>query len=194
MLDKNETLLIESYREQTASWRHESSLIHRFTSVLLPLSIAVLGVPYVQNGVQNGKIALLAPMGGIMLMTFWGISCQIMETKSKIRHLIIYKLEDKFRTIGLERFRGQDEFRRIRVKAGGKKLSSHTLRVWMFWIYFVIAIVVLLSNTIKIAWKPSAPIILAWAAILLFGISFVLVLWITLKARSARKQVDNLKE
>ncbi len=96
MLDKNETLLIESYREQTASWKHENSLLHRFTSIILPLSIAVLGAPYVQSSGTNEVIALLAPMGGIMLMTFWGISCQIMETKSKIRHSIIYKLEDKF--------------------------------------------------------------------------------------------------
>ena len=106
MLDKNETLLIESYREQTESWRQEASLLHRFTSVILPLSIAVLGAPYVQNSGSNEMIALLAPMGGIMLMTFWGISCQIMETKSKIRHSIIYRLEDKFGTIGLEQFRG----------------------------------------------------------------------------------------
>ena len=193
-------LLIEAYKEQTASWKHENSLLHRFTSIILPLSIAVLGAPYVQSGGTNGVIALLAPMGGIMLMTFWGISCQIMETKSKIRHSIIYKLEETFGTIGLERFRGQDEFRRIRVKAGGKKLSAHTLRVWMFWIYFVVAIVVLLSKIIKISLVPlgisfvSDKPILAWTVIALFGLSLVLVLGITLKASFVRGRVENLNE
>ena len=193
MLDKNETLLIESYREQTVSWRQESSWLHRFTSIILPLSIAVLGAPYVQGGETNGAIALLAPMGGIMLMTFWGIYCQIMETKSKIRHSIIYRLEDKFRTIALERFRGQDEFKRIRVKAGGKKLSAHTLRVWMLWIYFAVALAMLLPQIIVFL-CVNPKYILAWAAILLFGISFVLVLGITLKARCVRKRVENLNE
>lgn len=193
MLDKNETLLIESYREQTASWRQEASLLHRFTSVILPISIAVLGAPYVQSGGANEVIALLAPMGGIMLMTFWGISCQIMETKSKIRHSIIYKLEDRFRTIGLERFRGQDEFRRIRGKAGGKILSAHKLRVCMFWIYFVVALGVLLSKTIEISWTHPKPS-LAQAAIALFVIFAIVVFGSTWKAMSTRKKVDKLKE
>ena len=192
MSDKNETLLIESYREQTESWRQEASLLHRFTSVILPLSIAVLGAPYVQNGGANEMIALLAPMGGIILMTFWGISCQIMETKSKIRHSIIYNLEDRFRTVDRERFRGQAEFRRIRSKAGGKKLSSHRLRVFMFWIYFCVAIVMLLPHIIDFL-CVNPKYILAWVAILLFGISFVLSLWITLKAKSVREQVDRLE-
>ena len=49
VLDKNETLLIEAYKEQTASWKHEDSLFHRFTSIILPLSVVMLGVPYVQE-------------------------------------------------------------------------------------------------------------------------------------------------
>ena len=192
MLDRNETLLIESYREQTESWRQEASLLHRFTSVILPLSIAVLGAPYVQNGGANGEIALLAPMGGIMLITFWGISCQIMETKSKIRHSIIYNLEDRFRTVGPERFRGQAEFRRIRSKAGGKRLSSHKLRMCMLWVYFGVALLMLLPQIIKnVCVNPKY--ILAWIAVLLFGISFALVLGITLKAKSVRKRVDRLE-
>ena len=190
MLDKNETLLIEAYKEQTASWKHEDSLFHRFTSIILPLSVVMLGVPYVQNG---ETIALLALIGGILLMTFWGISSQIMHTKDRIRFSIINKLEDKFSTIGLERFSGHDEFRRIRDKAGGKRLRNYTLRVWMFWVYFVVALVVLLSRIIEVSWV-NPELILAGAAILQFGISFVLVLWITLKAKSTRKQVDKLKE
>ena len=193
MLDKNETLLIEAYKEQTASWKHEDGLLHRFTSIVLPLSVAMLGVPYVQNGEPNERIALLALMGGMLLMTFWGISSQIMHTKDRIRFSIINKLEDKFSTIGLERFRGHDEFRRIRDKAGGKGLRNYRLRVWMFWVYFVVALVVLLSQVIEVSWV-NPEFILAWTAILLFFLSFVIVSLITWKARSTREQVDKLKE
>ena len=189
MLDKNEILLIEAYKEQTASWKHEDNLLHRFTSIILPLSIAMLGVPYV----QNGRIALLALIGGMLLMTFWGISSQIMHTKDKVRFSIINKLEDKFSTIGLERFSGHDEFRRMRDKAGGKGLRNYRLRVWMFWVYFVIAIVVLLSQIIEVSWV-TPEFTLAWAAILIFFVSFVIVFLITWKARSVREQVDKLKE
>ena len=48
-LSRRDQLLIESYREQTAAWKHEGDLLYRFTSVILPLSIAALGVPYLQK-------------------------------------------------------------------------------------------------------------------------------------------------
>ena len=42
MLDKNETLLIESYREQSLSWRQDDTMLHRMTAIILPVSIAAL--------------------------------------------------------------------------------------------------------------------------------------------------------
>ena len=50
-LSRCEQLLIESYKEQTAAWRHENDLLYRFTTIILPVSIAALGVPYVQKKV-----------------------------------------------------------------------------------------------------------------------------------------------
>ena len=88
-LSPRELYLIESYKEQTAAWRHENNLLYRFTTIVLPVSIAALGVPYVQADVPD----LLATLGGLMLMTFWAVSCQIMQIKSNLRFSIINKIE-----------------------------------------------------------------------------------------------------
>ena len=44
-LSRRDQLLIESYKEQTAAWRHENNLLYRVTTIILPVSIAALGVP-----------------------------------------------------------------------------------------------------------------------------------------------------
>ena len=89
-LSRRDQLLIESYKEQTAAWRHENNLLHRFTTITLPVSIAALGVPYVQEDVPD----LLATLGGLTLMTFWAFSCQIMQIKSNLRFSIINQIEE----------------------------------------------------------------------------------------------------
>ena len=43
-------LLLESYKEQTASWRHEDNTLYKFGAVLLPVSFVALGVPYITFG------------------------------------------------------------------------------------------------------------------------------------------------
>ena len=48
MSDKNETLLIEIYKEQVASWKHEDNILYKFGAVLLPVSFIALGIPYVK--------------------------------------------------------------------------------------------------------------------------------------------------
>ena len=52
-LSRRDHLLIESYKEQTAAWRHENDLLYRFTTITLPVSIAAWGVPYVQQKVPD---------------------------------------------------------------------------------------------------------------------------------------------
>ena len=123
-----ELYLIESYKEQNASRRHEDNLFLRFTSVILPLSIAALGIPYVNKGVPD----LLATVGGLTLMTFWAILSQITHVKSKIRFSIINEIE-----------RGWDvpshkDFEKRRDDVYGKKLKSHFLRCCTFWVYLVL--------------------------------------------------------
>ena len=88
-LSRRDQLLIESYKEQTAAWRHENNLLYRVTTIILPVSIAALGVPYVRNDVPD----LLTTLGGLMLMTFWGLSCQTMQIKSNLRFSVINEIE-----------------------------------------------------------------------------------------------------
>ena len=49
MSDNYEKLLIESYKEQSLAWRHDDSMLHRMTSLLLPISFTALVVPYVNK-------------------------------------------------------------------------------------------------------------------------------------------------
>ncbi|MYE89100.1 hypothetical protein F4X33_08920 [Candidatus Poribacteria bacterium] len=136
-LSPRELYLIESYKEQAASWKHEDNLLYRFTSIILPLSIAALAVPYVEAKVPD----LLATIGGLTLMTFWAISCQITHIKSNIRFSITNKIEKFW---GVPGHRG---FKSIREKTYGKRASyflrSQVLRCYMFWVY--LGIVVLLT-------------------------------------------------
>ena len=130
-LSRRDQLLIESYKEQTAAWKHEDNLLHRFTTVIFPLSIAALALPYVQEDVPD----MLATLGGLTLMTFWAFSCQIMQIKSHIRFSIIIEIERCWKVPGHKDFRGK------RNGTYGKKLRSHFLRCWLFWIYLGIVMV-----------------------------------------------------
>ena len=136
-LSRRDQLLIESYKEQAAAWKHEDNLLHRFTSVILPLSIAALALPYVQKDVPH----MLATLGGLTLMTFWAFSCQITHIKANIRFSITNKIEKCWK------IPGHKDFKAIRKNTYGEKgsdfLRSHFLRCWMFRIY--LGIVVLLT-------------------------------------------------
>ena len=131
-LSPRELYLIESYKEQTAAWRHENNLLYRFTTIVLPVSIAALGVPYVQADVPD----LLATLGGLMLMTFWAVSCQIMQIKSNLRFSIINKIEKSW---GIPSHRDCKVIKeKIYGEAANNLLRSHFLRCCIFWIYLVI--------------------------------------------------------
>ena len=131
-LSAGELYMIESYKEQTAAWRHEDNLFYRLTSIVLPLSIAALAVPYIEDQVPD----LLATIGGLTLMTYWAIQCQIADIKSNIRLSIINKIEKCWDV------RGHKDFRDIRKNTYGKKssylLRSQLLQRCMFWLYFAI--------------------------------------------------------
>ena len=144
-LSRRDQLLIESYKEQTAAWKHEDNLLHRFTSVILPLSIAALALPYVQKDVPD----MLATLGGLTLMTFWAFSCQIMQIKSNIRFSIIIEIERCWKVPGHKDFRGK------RNDTYGKKLRSHFLRYCIYWVYLVIVGGLTLYRTIDCMWSAQ---------------------------------------
>ena len=137
-LSKRELYLIESFKEQTAAWKHDDNLLYRFTSIILPLSIVALAVPYVEEKVPD----LLATIGGLMLMTFWVISGQVMDINSNIRFSIINEIEKCWR------IPGHRDFRVIRENAYGKKdsdfLRNQFLRRFMFRVYLCIVVILTL--------------------------------------------------
>ena len=133
MLNIRNQLLLETYKEQAAAQKHEDDLLYRFTVVVFPLSIAALGVPYVQKGVPPS----LAAIGGLILMTFWAIQCQIMQTKSKLRFSIMNDIEHHWN------IPGHKDFKYRRDNTYDENLRSHILRCKMFCVYF--AIVALLT-------------------------------------------------
>ena len=131
-LSRRDQFLIESYKEQTAAWRHENDLLYRFTTITLPVSIAALGVPYVQKGVPD----LLAILGGLTLMTFWAFSCQIMQIKSNLRFSVINQIEEYWQIPSHKdcKVRKGNTYR----GKGSNRLRSHFLRCCIYWIYLVI--------------------------------------------------------
>ena len=66
-------LLLESYKEQTASWKHEDNTLYKFGAVLLPVSFVALGVPYIGDIKESNLtiLEIISTSGGIILMTFW---------------------------------------------------------------------------------------------------------------------------
>ena len=126
-LNKRELYLIESFKEQTAAWRHEDNLFYRLTSIVLPLSIAALAVPYIEDRVPD----LLATIGGLTLMTFWVIS-QIADIKSNIRLSIINKIEKCWDVWG------HKDFQNTYGQRSSYFLRSQVLHRYMFCIYLVI--------------------------------------------------------
>ena len=127
-LSPRELYLIESYKEQNASSRHHDNALRRFTAVILPLSIAALGVPYLEKEVPY----FLSTLGGLTLMTFWIISCQTSQIRANVRHSIINEIEEYWNVPGHKDFRGRRDL------TYGNKLRNHYLRCCVFLVYLLI--------------------------------------------------------
>ena len=126
-------LLLESYKEQTAAWRHHDQLFQRFTSIILPVSFTALVVPYVKEDVPK----LLPIAGGIMLMLFWIVYSEIADIKARTCFEIIHKIEKK-----LEMY-GHKDWAEKRKKRWTRILGTRRLHLVIFGIYIVASIVLL---------------------------------------------------
>ena len=102
MSDKNETLLIEIYKEQVASWKHEDNILYKFGAVLLPVSFIALGIPYVKviGEPTLTILEIISTTGGIILMTFWFAYVQASHAKINARFEIINQMEKKWEVEG----------------------------------------------------------------------------------------------
>ena len=137
----DQQLQLESYKEQTASWRHLDSLFHRFTSVILPVSIAALALPYLNAGTAGAAAEMpkwIPIAGGLVLMVFWIFSSEITGIRDRIRFDIIHKMEGDLGMIN-----GHKEFKKRRAEKWTKRLRSHYLRRVMFVAYVAAAGVLL---------------------------------------------------
>ena len=148
-LSKREQYMIESYKEQTAAWRHENNLLYRFTTITVPVSIAALGVPYVQNMVPD----LLATLGGLTLMTFWALSCQIMQIKSNLRFSVIKQIEECWQIPSHKDCKVRKD--NTYGEKGSNRYRSHFLRCCIYWVYLGIVGVLTLYRTIDCMWSAQ---------------------------------------
>ena len=164
MLDKNETLLIESYREQSLSWRQDDTMLHRMTAIILPVSIAALIVSYVYE-----DLPLLLPFfGGVVLMAFWFMLRQVLYIRIRIRFEVMNTIEDYWD------IPGHRDFRDIRNDIFGKILTGMRLYRNVFYVYLLMAIAVGLHKCDKTL--DDLPYLVS--GILLFIILVILFSWI----------------
>ena len=134
-------LLLESYKEQTASWKHEDNILYKFGAVLLPVSFVALGVPYIGD-IEESNLAILeiiSTSGGIILMTFWVSYVHATHANVMARFRIINQIEERWGIIG------HKDIRPIRNKIFKPprplQLKTYFLERWIFYVYWVIAVI-----------------------------------------------------
>ena len=95
-------LLLESYKEQTASWKHEDNTLYKFGAVLLPVSFAALGIPYIEDvkALNQTVLEIISTSGGAILMTFWFAFVCSSHAKITTRFQIINQIERDWVIIG----------------------------------------------------------------------------------------------
>ena len=129
-------LLLESYKEQTVSWRHHDQLFQRFTNIILPVSFTALVVPYVKEGVPK----LLPIVGGMILMLFWIAYSEIADIKARICFEIIHEIEKR---LGMY---GHQDWDKKRKERWTDILKTRYLHWFIFGIYLV--------SFIGLLWDP----------------------------------------
>ena len=126
----NSQLLLEEYKELGLCWRHDDQLRSKLTSILLPLSIAALTIPYLKPGPPK----LLCACGGLMLMMFWFVSSCLYMRRFNIRFSRIQEIE---RTLGF------DSHLRYHREIDKSRWKFRNLHLIIFLLYEIIALAVL---------------------------------------------------
>ena len=145
MPENNENVLIEVYKEHTASWRHEDNILYKFGAVLLPVSFVALGIPYFKD-IKEPSLTIfeiISTIGGIILMTFWVSYVYASHAKIKARFQIINDIEHQIeRNYGI---RGHKDIPNIRDKAFKPpcplQLKTHFLETRIFDAYWIAAFI-----------------------------------------------------
>ena len=133
-------LLLEGYKEQTVSWKHEDNTLYKFGAVLLPVSFVALGVPYIGDVKESNLtiLEIISTIGGIILMTFWVAYAHATHAKVTTRFRIINQIEERWGIIGhkdVPKIR-DDIFK----DPDGLPLKTHFLETRIFNVYLIMAL------------------------------------------------------
>ena len=132
-------LLLESYKEQTASWKHEDNTLYKFGAVLLPVSFVALGVPYIGDIKESNLtiLEIISTSGGIILMTFWVAYVHATHAKIRARFRIINQIEEDWK------IKGHKDVHKIRDKIFKPRrllqLKTYFLETSIFYVYLFMA-------------------------------------------------------
>lgn len=135
-----ENRLLEEYRELGVCWRQDDDWISKWTSVLLPLSIAAVALPYLRVGAPK----LLGATGGLTLITYWYLSSLISKRRFEIRFSRIREIE---------RILGFDSHLRYHRRIESSRIKHQYLRQCVFRVYLAIAWVL----TFEMRIEPTNP-------------------------------------
>ena len=140
MSENKKNVLIEVYKEHTASWRHEDNILYRFGAFMVPTSFAILGVPYIADieGSNLRILEIMSTIGGLILMTFWACYVCASHAKVKARFQIINDIEHQIESAcGI---RGHKDVPNIRDKKFGEprffQLRTHVIEKSIFYVYW----------------------------------------------------------
>ena len=167
-----EKRLLEEYRELGLCWRHDDEWISKWTAVLLPLSIAALTLPYLNDDAPK----LLAVAGGLTLIAYWYLSSLISKRRFEIRFSRIHQIEEIL---------GFDSHLRYHRKIANSRMKHQRLRCGMFVGYMVIAFLVTLETRVdKIeAWTVSSAVTFETVVYLIL-VGIIAGIWIGCRDRN----------
>lgn len=143
-LSRRDQLLLESYREQTASWKHEDDILYKFGAVLLPVSFIALGIPYIGDIKESNLtiLEIISTSGGMILMTFWFAFVCSSHSKITSRFQIINRIEESWEIIGhkdVQNIRGH-----IFKPPKPFELRTHFLETHILYVYLLMAFILTL--------------------------------------------------
>ena len=141
MLSGYNQILLEIYKEQTASWKHEDDILYKFGAVLLPVSFIALGIPYIGDIKDTNQtiLEIISTSGGMILMTFWFAFVCSSHSKVRSRFQIINRIEESWGIIGhkdIQKIRDQ-----IFKPPKPFELRTHFLETGIFYVYWTIAVI-----------------------------------------------------
>ena len=197
MPENKENVLIEVYKEHTASWKHEDNILYKFGAVLLPVSFVALGIPYLKD-IKEPSLTIfeiISTIGGIILMTFWVSYVYASHAKIRARFQIINEIERQIeRDWGI---RGHKDIPYIRDKVFKPpcplQLKTHFLETQIFYVY---AIMVFLLTAWRVIDKWAICKSLAIASLLPIGIvwiCFAIAIQYHCSVRRGEKHLDELR-